>query len=196
MPRIASFDIGVRNLACYVEDLDQSNPPPYKRKSEAYSKGKRVLWFVEDIASEGQTSSGRRKATFDREARLRLVKLLSTYGAIFGACTNIIIEQQFSSFVGAFKGVNVTAIKVAEFVEAWFTIRCPWAMVESFPATHKTACLGAPKSMSKPQRKKWAIEEAKRALAHDKEGVTLLGKKKADDLADCYLQAQAWKLLP
>jgi len=67
-----------------------------------------------------------------------------------------------------------------------------------FPAYYKTQVLGAPKKLTKPQRKKWATEKAIEIIMERGETKTLediSGKKKKDDLADVLIQLQSFKYL-
>ena len=57
----------------------------------------------------------------------------------------------------------------------------------------------APKKMTKPERKKWAVDKATEILCGrgDVVGLQILdeNKKKADDMSDALLMIQAWKVL-
>ena len=79
--------------------------------------------------------------------------------------------------------------------------------IVEFPAYHKTQLLGAPKTekkngklsaMSKPQRKKWSVQQAVDILCK-REEMNIVDKidsvSKRDDLADTFLQLQAYKIL-
>ena len=95
---------------------------------------------------------------------------------------------------------NVDAIKIGEMVMTWFLINYSDREIMSFGAQFKTQMLGAPGSLTKHQRKKWAIEKAKEIFEQrgDEEALEMMtkGKKagqKQDDVADACVQCQAFK---
>jgi hypothetical protein len=109
------------------------------------------------------------------------------------------------------KKINLIAIKIAQHCASYFIMKYPNINIIEFPSYHKTQVLGAEKevkktkrgnpkfvSMSKPKRKKWAVNTCKEILENKGDLVSLerINKsKKKDDLADTYLQLQAFKYL-
>ena len=64
-----------------------------------------------------------------------------------------------------------------------------------FPAYNKTQLLGAPKKLSKPDRKKWSIQAATEIWIDrdDKGSLKELAKyKKKDDICDCLVMTLAF----
>lgn len=174
MLRIASFDIGRKNFAQYVEDwtVGESGDDPSPRKSigsidDVYLSGKRVQTGVYDLGSEEDGSS---KGGLTHSIRLNLLKHLNSFSRLWSSCDVFIIEQQFFkvwSGRGRKKGseANVDAIKIAEAVYMWFLDRYPFKTIEYCSSANKTKLLNAPKRMNKPQRKEWSCQEAERLYA-------------------------------
>lgn len=184
--RIASFDIGKVNFAHYIEDVDtptilkleqeyKSLPKKLQRKTKGeltpqirniieglYLSGKRVHTGVYDIRSN-------KEDTFDIQTRKNLICHLDKHRSLFDNCNVFVVEQQyFKVWSGGRKKkgpgteANVDAIKIAECLTTWLLCEYPLKEVLYFGSQNKTQILGAPWNLSKPQRKKWAIEEARR----------------------------------
>jgi hypothetical protein len=116
------------------------------------------------------------------------------------------------------KAQNTMALKLGQHCFSYFLFRYTDKEIIEFPAYYKTQILGAPKviqnnndnesepakkkrklkAMTKPERKKWAVEKAIEILMQRGDMKTLeniLGKRKKDDLADVLLQLQSFKFL-
>lgn len=146
------------------------------------------------------------------DTRKNLFKHLSNHRDLWERCNIVIFEQQFFNtynFKGAgrFKrakhgtGANVKAIKIAEAALSWFLIHYPSKEYVIFSSTHKTQILGAPKKLDKPSRKKWSITQAKKLFEARKDPRSILRlqryasrRQKLDDVSDCVLQCQAYKV--
>jgi hypothetical protein len=118
-----------------------------------------------------------------------------------------VIEEQMAFG----KKLNKMAVKLGQHCYSYFTFLYGKSkVVFEFPAYHKTQVLGAEKeegkpyksgkkrykAVDKPQRKKWAVEKALEILNNRGEIEVIEGmttKKKKDDLADTFLQLQAFK---
>ena len=186
MIRIASFDIGLRNFAQYVEEVDvatiqklntryKSLPAKLQRRvkgqmndaireilDELFMCGKRIELGVYDLNVCDDADP-----PYEMDARRSVIAHLESFRDVFNTCDIIVIEQQyFSTFTpGKLKKTagteaNVKAIKIAESVMSWFLIRFPYKEVVFFGSQFKTQTLGAPDNLTKPQRKKWSIEKA------------------------------------
>lgn len=138
-----------------------------------------------------------------------MIDVLNKYIEEWKQCEYFIIEKQM-----CFKQIrNVMAVKLGQHCFSYFCLllgRSYEDKIIEFPAHHKTKILGAPKidtgqvfkngnikykAMDKPQRKKWAIQEATRILQLRKAEDLMIKHKKKDDLADTLLQTQAFKIL-
>ena len=221
---IASFDIGKKNFAFYVEEINtndlekMSTIPKNKRYnpdatpkdefqtiiSNVYLNGNKILYKNLDL------TEGTKKGKYlDSLIYHNMIDALDTYKDIFDKCSIIVIEQQMS-----FKNAqNTMALKLAQHLHSYFIFRYPLIRhgniliddrkeIVEFPAYYKTQVLGAPKvdgkAMSKPQRKKWATEKAMDILMERGDTDTLEeieSSKKKDDLADTLIQLQSFKFL-
>lgn len=181
--RIASFDIGRKNFAQYVEDIDMDilnnlsekyfdldkslrrrtkgpmNSKIYKILKECYKCGKRVSIGVYDISDP---ESDR----YSISSRDKLIEHLENFREVWETCDQFIIElQYFATYTGRGKKsgseANVDAIKISEGTFMWFKLNYPNKVVNFFPSTNKTQILGAPNSLNKPQRKKWVEEKSR-----------------------------------
>jgi hypothetical protein len=197
--RLASIDIGYSNFGQYVEDFcpitllkiqaKYAKLPKNKQRRikgpmipdiealliETYLCGKRVqtgVYNFTDAVGQG----------LDIRARLKLINHLNDNIELWSTCDIFIIEQQFfkvnfGNKRGAKAGVeaNITALKIAEFVFMWFLERYPFKTISYFGSQFKTQILGAPWKLTKPQRKKWAVDKAEEIyiLRGDEDMITL-----------------------
>jgi hypothetical protein len=124
-----------------------------------------------------------------------MIEALDEYKEYFDKCSIIVIEQQMS-----FKAAqNTMAIKLGQHCYSYFLFRYGESKeIVEFPAYYKTQILGAPKKLTKPERKKWATEKALEILMERGDVSTLdeiTSHKKKDDLADVLIQLQSFKFL-
>lgn len=221
--RIASFDIGTTNFAHYIEEFNKDDldnlastydelPRSLQRRVKGpmndkiqdildglFVCGTCIDMGVKDIRSE-EFSDG--KGFLDIATRKILFKYLKNLKSHLDTCTEYIVEQQyFNTYSPAGKKkygseANVNAIKIAEDLVSWLLLQYPDKEVCFFSSNFKTHMLGAPEGLTKPQRKKWSIQTAKRIfeLREDEEGISAMTRKgKKDDVADACTQCQAYK---
>lgn len=194
---IASFDIGKHNFAFCIEEMNVDRTKLCKieknkkneLESHVYPNG-RILVLENVSISKGCT-----KNKFDPKLFVNMNQVLEQFQLYWKHCTHVIIEEQMS--FGKNK-TNGDASKLAQHCYSWFLIKFPEIKIQSFRAYHKTQVLCAPPKMTKPERKKWAVQEAKRILENRGDEVNL--KKvndclKQDDLCDTCVQLQAFKAL-
>lgn len=166
--RIASFDIGKRNFALCVEEDDRI-----------------ILLENHDLTSRGDDLI---------PIMLEMTRVLSSHNDIFDRCNAFLVEQQM--FFG--KSKNVMAVKLGQHCLSYFITRYGVLRdIQEFPAFHKTRVYNAPK-MTKPQRKKWAIDKSVQVLSDRSDPFLtslLTDFKKKDDVADTILHIQAYKIL-
>ena len=183
MPSIASIDVGYRNFCIAIEEYEL--PLRSKNPEDIYA-GNLIFFHNQDFGV-------RKKTTVDDNPILNaILEWLNVHKDKFDKCDTIIIEQQLKT--------NPFAQKIEHMVHAWFLVNYGLTKaVGPFSATHKTRVLNAPKKMTKPERKKWAVDKATEILCcrGDDIGLEIMNdnKKKADDLGDCLLMCQAWKIL-
>ena len=208
--QVASFDIGKCNFAFYIEEFSISklniikSIPKLQRHTESgefsesfeeiissvYLNGNKILYRNVDL-----TEGTEKKKYLDKKIYMNMYKVLEEYIEYFNKCSIIIIEQQM-----AFKAAqNTMALKLGQHCFSYFVFKYKDTKeIIEFPAYYKTQTLGAPKSLTKPMRKKWATEKAIYILMErgDIDSLNeIVSKKKKDDLADVLLQLQSFKFL-
>jgi|GEM_PF-3667420 len=164
--RIASFDIGKKNFAQYVEVMHRENIYNHRRFGS--------VDMIDDICAEGKCEtlgvydlrcSTSKREMLNIDTRRSLIKHLETFRSVWDTCDIFIIEQQyFRTFSSRKKKknteANIDAIKIAECTMMWFLLNYPDRKVEFIGSMLKTQALNAPKKMTKVQRKKWAEDQA------------------------------------
>lgn len=203
--RIASFDIGKKNFAFYIEECDQKqllalqNVPENKRYNPDGSPTKKMQQLLDEICANGRTILHKNldlTANCDKSMRLdpetfyNMNDVLDQYIPYWDKCCAFVIEQQMQ-FAGKGK-TNPMAQKLGQHCYSYFTfLYGRTKQVVEFSAQHKTRILGAPKinggvykngntkwtNMSKPQRKKWAVKKASEILSARGEEKVLTGIK-------------------
>jgi len=195
---LASFDIGKKNFAQYVEECDvkslyslrdryQALPKTKQRRvkgkmnddiakilEEVCLKGKRIQTGVYDLRDDKESNE------LDMGTRKNIARHLETYIPLWNRCEGFIIEQQFFAKFnqtggrGAKTQANIDAIKIAEGIIFWFLGTYPTKEVMYFSSTFKTQMLGAP-PLKERERKFWAIDKAKEIYTKrkDKDAVAL-----------------------
>lgn len=223
--RVASFDIGKKNFAFYIEEFDRSklmkinNIPSSERYNCNGTPTAKMQQIIEQICSNGTTILHKnldltkncdKNINLDPETFHNMNDVLDEYLDYFDHCTAIIIEKQMSFGKGK---NNPMAMKLGQHCYSYFTFKYGRTKtIVDFPAYHKTQILGAPKvkgkpyksgktrwkAMDKKSRKKWSIEKAIEILTSRGE-IDILDSlttvKKRDDLADTLTQLQAFKYL-
>ena len=174
--RLLSIDIGTKNCAFYLEEFDEKRINKKTSINELYRIGKKVYWNVVNF----EKGNG--------EIFENIVLYLDSNLSLWDTCNGIIIERQMR--------LNYNAQVVQHFIFAYFKIKYgSFKYIADISATRKTQTLGAPKKMTKPERKKWAVKEANKVCEYreDFEGMSILCASKADDLADSLLQLKAFQ---
>lgn len=182
---IASFDIGKKNFAFCIEEVDLNlfkkiKTIPVKSRykengtctegmekvlEKVYENGKLILHKNLDLTTNCDS-----KLKLDPETFHNMNEELDKYKEYWEKCDIILIEEQMSFG----KKLNKMAVKLAQHCYSYFTFNYGRfkTMVE-FPAYHKTQVLGAPKvegkpyksgkkrykAMEKTDRKKWSVEK-------------------------------------
>lgn len=222
--RIASFDIGTKNFAFCIEEINKNtlenitNIPKVERYNidgtltEKFKEiinivcnnGKIVLFKNNDLSKGLECTST--KTTFNHECFYKLTELLDSYVDEWNKCDIFLIEQQMSFG----KKYNTIALKLGQHTYSYFMIKyCKEKKIVEYPSYHKTQILGAPKiehktkkgtykSMEKPARKKWSIQFVMELLKTRGEIEILsqlTSQKKKDDIADTLTQLQSFKYL-
>jgi hypothetical protein len=206
---IASFDIGKRNFAFCVEEIDLDyyktikNMPKIERYYKDGSPTPQFNKILKDVCIEGEillidnvdlTGDCDGSEYLDPKIFINMTRLLDSYKSYWDRCTSFVIEQQ----MGFGKKRNYMALKLGQHCFSYFSIQyANFKQVVEFPSYHKTKVLGAGK-LTKYERKKWAVQKAMDILTDrdDTKTMNLINsRKKRDDAADVISQLQAYKYL-
>jgi len=220
---IASFDIGKKNFAFYIEEFDKSEIlklPKLTNAKRYNADGTTTSVFskiVEHVCSNGKcilfqnsdlTDGCKKNSYLDPETYHNMTDLLDQYVDYWDQCDAFVIEKQMSFG----KRHNTMALKLGQHCWSYFAFKYSrFKKIVEFPAYHKTQILGAKKleknnkkgnlkytSIDKPARKKWSVEKAMDILKSRNDFDTiknLTSARKRDDLADVLCQLQAFKIL-
>jgi len=222
---LASFDIGSRNFAFYVEEtrkdllMKMKNVEKKNKYNPDGTLTKKMEKILEKICKNGKTILHKNSdltkncvigKKLDPETFHNMTDLLDRYGEYWDKCCCFVVEQQMQ--FGRMKR-NPKAMKLGHHCQSYFIFRYGrFKQVLEFPAYHKTQVLGCQKirgkkckngkyrwkSIDKPARKKWSVAKATEILIDRGEEETInniRGKAKKDDLADTLTQLQAFKYL-
>lgn len=219
---IASFDIGKKNFAFCIEEIDENlfleikNIPFNARYNENGTLKPEMVNILNSVFENGQiilyknndlTENCNPKLKLDPMSFYNMTKTLDLYKNYWDKCDIFVIEEQMSFR----KKINKMAMKLGQHCYSYFSFHYGLTKkIIEFPAYNKTQILGAEKiqgipfkngkkrykGMGKPQRKKWSEEKAIEILTSRGE-ISILDKlqscKKRDDLADVLTQLQAFK---
>jgi hypothetical protein len=213
--RILSIDIGVHNMAFYIEEFDLCDiqklecgktsrydlngcPTPQWKEllNKVYNNGKKILLDRVDLSDKKGT-------LFDLKTFINLSNYLENNKKEINQVDIIVIEQQMKT--------NPMAQRLEQHCVSWFTFMyLDTKEIVIFPSRNKTQVLGAPKKvynqnkevwkkMTKHQRKKWACDEASfiLTLRNDTDSLHFIfniNKSKRDDLSDVIVQLNAFKI--
>lgn len=221
----ASFDIGSKNFAFYIEEFNIKklekikNIKKEKRYNEDGTPTKDMNKILEKVFMNGKTILHKNSdityncikgKILDQETFYNMTDLLDKYSDFWDRCCYYVIEQQMQ--FGKMKS-NPKALKLGHHCQSYFIFRYGrFKKVLEFPAYHKTQILGCEKikgkkfkngnykwnAVDKPTRKKWSIKKATEILKKRNEESIICdikNKSKKDDLADTLTQLQAFKYL-
>ncbi len=228
MLRLVTFDVGRKNFAHHVEDVVLEGPEAIFALEKRYAllpgrlrrrvKGEmtpQISDLLDLVCKSGSTvhqdvvdlRADPEYKKLDLPTRDNLFSYLQKLSPIWTTCDLFVIEQQyFSTFTpkgrrGKKTEANIDAIKLGECCYAWFRLGYPQAEILFYGSQNKTQILGAPPSLSKYQRKKWAVDKMGELMELRGETAVLdrlrkknkRKKQKLDDVADCVVMAQAYK---
>lgn len=198
--RIAAFDMGTRNFAFCVEEYEESinqkikpsfdvdgcpNEIYTKDLEKIYTNGK--LIYFEKIDLQQSNTQG---------IYLTLTYILNNYKVLWDSVDIFLIEQQMA--YGKNKS-NIQALRLAQHCLSYFyTIYGPFKEIKEFSSTHKTRILGCSFENRKThkKRKNFSIGLASTILQSRNDSLisqfNVLDKK--DDISDCILMIQAFKV--
>jgi len=195
---VASFDIGKKNFAFYIEEFDKSKLlhlpyiPNIKRYNDDGTTTPAFSKIVNDVCMNGKSilfqnsdlTEGCKKGSYlDPETYHNMTDLLDQYVNYWDQCDAFVIEKQMSFG----KRHNTMALKLGQHCWSYFSFKYGrFKEIIEFPAYHKTQILGAKKieskmkkgnikytSIDKPARKKWSVEKAMSILKERKDVDTI-----------------------
>ena len=212
-----SFDIGKKNFAFYIEEINPTflqsikNIPKNTRYNEDGTPTKNMEKILQQISGAGKTILFKnldltyncdKKSYLDPETFHNMIDVLDQHSDYFDKCCSFVIEKQMN-FAGK---RNPMAMKLGQHCYSYFTFRYGrFKQIFEFPAYHKTQVLGAQKIKGKQykngnfkwktidqrSRKKWTVVKASEILTQRGEEHILTDLKtarKKDDLADVLCQ--------
>lgn len=199
---IASFDIGKKNFAFTIEKINLSllnnikNIPKDLRYDKNNIATPEFNQILDDLYKVGEvilvenldlTYDCQKSKYLDPKIYINMYDKLEEYREYWDKCDVFIIEQQMSFGKNKY---NTMALKLGQHCYSYFIsyYRDSKQIIE-YPAYLKTQTLGAPKKLTKPQRKKWAVEKLDYIsnLRQCNKLLNIKTKKKKDDMADCLL---------
>ena len=208
---IASFDIGKRNFAFCVEEIDvealQSIEHIEKTK-RYYKDGTATPEFtrvIKQVCTTGKIillenidlyDNCDKTQKLDPQVFVNMYNVLTRYKQEYwDHCMYFVIEQQMQFG----NKTNNIAFRLGQHCFSYFVFQyANFKRAIEFPAFHKTRVLGAAKKMGKRERKMWAVNKTMEILA-DRDDVdaidNITSRKKRDDVSDTIVQLQAFKFL-
>ena len=203
MIRIATFDIGKKNFAFVVQEIEETVLATLDKTNldEVFAAGKIILFENIDL-----TTGCKKDCYLDPKTFINMTDVLDSFASVWDTCESFVIEQQMSFG----KKHNTMALKLGQHCYSYFCIKYrDFKDVLEFPSYHKTKALNAPRKFGKIKKtykngktkliqdnhKKWSIRMAEKILRMRKDDVhlaVLMGMKKKDDVSDCLLMVQAY----
>lgn len=221
---ISSFDMGVRNFAFCVQEIQFSELSELPEKinkplgfnynddgtctneynnylNEIYKTGKIIECKNIDLLKESKNEGFESFRLF-----FILTHILNKYIYLWDRTNVFLIEQQMS--YGKNKS-NIQALKLAQHCQSYFyTIYGNFKVIMDYPSQNKTRILGCSFEQRKTHksRKKFSVELAQKIilkkqpslLQNDKSLVSPISNffsdKKKDDISDCLLMIETFKI--
>lgn len=216
---ILSFDIGKKNFAFYIEEVDLlqlkliNNIPKEERYNENGSLTEKMNSIFKDIFLTGKTilfknedltKNTDKNKYLDSDIFYNMIEHLDKYQTYFSKCSHILIEMQLKR--------NTMAIKLGQHCYSYFVIKYGRTKnIIEFPSYYKTQILGSEKTfdkkykngkikwktMDQKTRKKWAVSKGLEILElrGEKQLIDNIKKTKLDDIFDNKLMIEAFKYM-
>lgn len=131
----------------------------------------------------------------DSGSTREVTRVLDKYTHIWAMCDVVLVEKQMQ-----FRGIiNTKAIRIGHHCLSYFELRYPAATTIDYLSSNKTRVIGAPKGLTKPQRKKWSIQTVDNILERRGDIKTLELRRnlecKLDDVSDCTLMCLSYCIM-
>lgn len=209
---VASFDIGKRNFAFCVEEIDVNelrSIEHIERTKRYYKDGTATPEFtrvIKQVCNTGRIillenvdlyDNCDKSQKLDPQVFVNMYNVLDQYRTEFwDQCVYFVIEQQMQ--FGSNKTNNI-ASRLGQHCFSYFVFQyANFKQTVEFPSYHKTRVLGAAKKMGKRERKMWAVNKTMEILVDREDAMTIdniTSRKKRDDVSDTIVQLQAFKFL-
>ena len=203
MLRVAAFDMGTRNFAFSVEEYQSKSLPPkikgafdidgcpnesyQKFLNQNYNQGSIIHFECIDLIQQ---------TGIEKNIYLALTQVLNSFSKLWDMVDVFLIEQQMAYGKNT---SNIQASRLAQHCQSYFiTIYGSFKIIQEFSSTYKTRILGCPIQQRKKHkdRKKFAIQLVSDILIQrsDSKYTDFNQLVKKDDVADCILMIQAYKV--
>lgn len=182
---VASFDIGIKNFAFVVLDVDT-----HTASTSVESTSFEIVHFENMDLTESSSYSSPNTTSGMMMVYRNVHEVLSSFEMLWEQCDVLLIEQQMQHRHAS----NIKALKISQHVLAHLLLRHPSKTIAEFPSYHKTQVWKAPARLAKHQRKKWAVDTVTRLLQskHHNASMDIDTLKKKDDVCDCVLMCLAY----
>ena len=196
----AGFDIGMRNFAFAVVDIDTINNEKNIQSIDTVYEYFQIvdLQNIDVTVSTAMTNNDEKgskkttrtkiKATEMMDIFRNVYEVLDSFQHLWNECEFFVIEQQMQFRHAS----NIKALKLSQHVISYFLLKLPLKKVVEYPSYHKTQIWKAPYKLKKHERKKWSIETVQELLMKKNEEDVLASFKKKDDVCDCILMVLAY----
>jgi len=203
---IASFDMGIKNFAFCIEEIDREQLPNRINRSfqEDGSPTEEYQTQLDQVYKTGKILDAKNidltalltKNHSDMDIYKILIQVLDSFSNYWNSTDIFLIEQQMAYGNNA---SNIKALRLSQHCISYFlTIYGSFKSVEEFSSCHKTRILGCPiKERSKYRlRKHFSISLTQYILEIRKDPYKQIHDilEKKDDIADCLLMIQAYKI--
>lgn len=219
--QVLSIDIGVKNLAMWIEEYDVNQLASLKKECEGISpkvdsnnipskpyadfikkflvSSKSVYYDKLDLTTGKERRTKNKAIILENETLFNIIKEFDKRKDIFIHVNYIVIEKQLKT--------NPMAQTVQNHVHAYFLHQYGLTKdINIFDSVHKTRVLGCPKKITKEDklvkinkayRKKWTTNKTRDIMMERKDKKTFKfifeeNKAKADDLSDTFCQSSAF----
>jgi hypothetical protein len=194
---IASFDIGSRNFAVYIESFDitdlMSLEVPKKRYNKDNSPTPEFQSFLKQVYKNGSTVFFECVDLKDENENYfeSMTKYLDSRSAYWDHCHGFIIEEQLRK--------NPIAQRLEQHCYSYFSILYSnFKFLSRIKAVSKTSVLGCLRKQPKLYRKKWTVRKTDYIfqLRKNEDNIQsiFLSYKKKDDIGDTVCQLNAFKV--
>lgn len=179
---VAAFDLGIHNTAVAIEEFND------KEDSEdgVFSNG--TILFIDKV----DLAPGKKNAKMSDEVINNIMSYIETILDKLETCNVILIERQFKK-AGKQNSCCIHLEHLIHTLLIYF-FRGTKTKVIVYASKHKTKEFES-KKMTKPQRKKWTVEQAGEIMMarQDYDTLKLLSSGKKDDYADVIMMIQSYK---